>query len=418
MFEVMAVAVSILLFFFKNCVIDYIMQQNELLLDRLTLICSSVILRNLTISNASSILVDATHFNSPSLVQSAQRYIAQCLETFLESRMLDDLPLDVVRNLAAFVRAKQAEKSPLARSGVLVDLAMSKNEEWVALQDFPVPIIPKERHAPVLSPMLGARDPKLSPPPLTSMRKESGPGEMGVRPRLSSSRLNVSAVGSEEDELFTMDGLDGGEKDKERKDSVDKIEPSTPGKSGWKVASAPRCVHSHLLYISRNVFLLNYFRVDMKSIMAEAESTQSTANKIPTRRAGVPLTNSPSASPRAPPAPPLPSSSPRPPGAPWRTLATPTNVSGLLYKPPQPISPSTSQTPPATPVLKASKPEVERSQQSPGRTGSSSRSAIQGQQPNASTSASAQRPGMGPVISPSKQKSWKNTNVASVRRAS
>jgi inhibitor of Bruton tyrosine kinase len=381
----------------------------------LTLICSSVILRNLTVSNAGSILVDATHFNSPYLVESTQRYITQSLETFLESRMLDDLPLDVIRSLAKFVRAKQGDRSPLARSGVLLDLAMSKNEEWLALQDFPAPILPKERHTAVLSPVLRTKDPKLSPPPLTSMRPESVSSGIGIRPRLSSSKLNVGAVAPDGDELFTMDGLDCGEKDEEKKDIVEKVEPSTPSKGGWKVTSTPRYAMGHQLFIA--ILFNGFIRVDMKSIMAEAESSQSTSNKDHMRRPGVPLTTSLSASPRASPAHPLPGLSPRPPGAPWRPLTTPTNAPGPLYKPPLVVSPAT-QTPPVTLVSQVSKTEVERLQQSPGRSGISPRPAIPSQQPHVRTSTTLQRPSMGPVISPSKHMSGKNTNVASVRRRS
>jgi inhibitor of Bruton tyrosine kinase len=63
------------------------------------------------------------------------------LETLLEQRMLDDVPHRLVKQLAAFTRQKQAEKSLVSRTTVSFDILREKYAEWLAGEDFPEPII-------------------------------------------------------------------------------------------------------------------------------------------------------------------------------------------------------------------------------------------------------------------------------------
>ena len=63
------------------------------------------------------------------LRNSVQGYMARNMETLLESRMLDDLPMTLIRQLASFVRERQAEKLPVTRSGKLVEATMEKRKE-------------------------------------------------------------------------------------------------------------------------------------------------------------------------------------------------------------------------------------------------------------------------------------------------
>ena len=163
--------------------------------------------------------------------------------------MLDDLPVDIIKQLSKFVREQQEDKSPLSRSNVLVDLAMQRNAGWLALQDIPQPIVPTYSNV-----GLGGvgREARISPPGM--MKKEVSFGSPKVRPRVSSSKLNPGASGLGDDELFVMDGVESREQghghrqepplplseSKEGKEKV-AVGPSTPNKStGWKVASTPR----------------------------------------------------------------------------------------------------------------------------------------------------------------------------------
>ncbi|KAI0091451.1 hypothetical protein BDY19DRAFT_1030603 [Irpex rosettiformis] len=386
--------------------IDVMAVANELLLERLTLICSAIILKRVMMSNASSILVDATHFNSSALVRSVQKYIAQSMETCLECHMLDDLPVDIIKQLAKFVRDLQADKSPLSRSNILVDAAMRRNAEWVELQDFPQLIVPSLRG--LEKQMQIGREARVSPPALA--RKDGVSGSPTVRPQVSFSRLNAGTASMGEDELFVMDGVETqlsrkelpppSSRDEKEKDAI-QTAPSTPSKAGgWKVSSTPR--------------------VDMKSIMAEAETSKSTMNR-PAGRSGV----SPAASTNWRTPPPsstnLAISSSRGSsggGSPWKSLPPPAASGAINLSATASASPV--HTPPMTPKIKPTRIESETLLHSPQRSGS--RSMAQQQtiqpQPQSASSTTSQRPGMGPVISPARQMSWKNTGVVGVRRPS
>ncbi|KAJ7286245.1 hypothetical protein C8J57DRAFT_1446850 [Mycena rebaudengoi] len=218
---------------------DVMAAANELLLDRLVLICSSVILKWADINNACYILTDASHFYAQQLVASIQGYMTANMETLLESRLLDDLTPALVKQLSAFVSKKQAEKSPKTRSNFLIDRAMAAHAEWFALQDFPEPIIPSSRFP-------SRRDSaQLSPDPSKhSFRRRSGTASLSNSPvilaQAQSPVLN--------DDIFEMEDTD----------SLTLPAASIPFESAasptavpvWKAPSAPR--------------------VDMKAVMAEA----------------------------------------------------------------------------------------------------------------------------------------------------
>jgi hypothetical protein len=115
--------------------------QNELLLDRLVLLCSSVILAHVNVNNACFVLSESTHYQVQPLVEKLQEYISVNMETFLESRLLDDIPYSLVKQLSKFVRQRQMEKAPFSRGSMFVDKAMRKHAEWLALQDIPETIV-------------------------------------------------------------------------------------------------------------------------------------------------------------------------------------------------------------------------------------------------------------------------------------
>ena len=55
--------------------------------------------------------------------------------------MLDDVPHRLVKQLAAFIRQKQAEKSPVSRTTASFDILREKYAEWLGGEDFAEPII-------------------------------------------------------------------------------------------------------------------------------------------------------------------------------------------------------------------------------------------------------------------------------------
>ncbi|KAJ7074108.1 hypothetical protein C8F01DRAFT_1075722 [Mycena amicta] len=230
MFDTLAFAESvddILEFMF-----DVMAVADELLLDRLVLLCSEVILKWTDINNACYILAEASHYHAEQLVESIQGYLAANLETLLECNMLNDLTPSLIKQLSRFVAKKQTEKSPKTRTNFVVERAMALHREWLALQDIPEPIAPSSR--------VPGRKAPLSPE-LAPRRKRSGTVSL-----LSSPVIAPQASSTAIDEIFEIDDAE--------LETVLSTTPKNPVPV-WKAASVPR--------------------VDMKAVMAEAAQRQN-----------------------------------------------------------------------------------------------------------------------------------------------
>ena len=104
-------------------------------MERLVLVCASVILARCNLHNACSILEDATYYHIEPLVERLQEYLATNMETFLESHMLDEISDPLVKQLEQFVRTRQLEKSPFTRSDSFVNQLMEKHAGWLGELD-------------------------------------------------------------------------------------------------------------------------------------------------------------------------------------------------------------------------------------------------------------------------------------------
>lgn len=186
---------------------DLFYPQNELLLDRLLLICSSIILNYVTVHNVCSILADFSFLDCTHLMDRLHRYIAVNMETLLESRMLDDLTPHLIRSIASSVRHHQQLKLPVSRSHLLANQAMQKPEivSWLAEQDIPRPIVRSARQEKEVSAKM-SMSPRLSPK--RSRRVSVPPSPMSspvVRPAQSQRVISGPPQG---DDLFAMDDAD------------------------------------------------------------------------------------------------------------------------------------------------------------------------------------------------------------------
>lgn len=215
---------------------------NELLLDRLMLLCSQVILKYLDVYNACYLLTDATHINATHLVERLQSYITANLEMMLEGRMLEDLDLSVVRQLSEYIRSAQMTKSPVSRSNLLANEALRKHAKWLAQQDVPVVFEPVDR------PQAHRDSPKSLTPGLTRTRPISS---LSMRPAADSRK--AADAGPSGDELFAMDEVPSSD-----------ITPNHPVPA---VAEPSGAVPVWKRSISTP-------RTDLKAIMAEAENTK------------------------------------------------------------------------------------------------------------------------------------------------
>ncbi|KAH7923696.1 hypothetical protein BV22DRAFT_1036046 [Leucogyrophana mollusca] len=241
---------------------DVMAAANELLLDRLVLLCSQVILKYMNISNVCYLLTDASHFHAVDLVESVQEYMAANLEVLLEGKMLDDLAPPLIKQLSEYVRTSQAHKSPVSRSNKLAKEALERHREWLALQDIPQPFVPtstgkahtnKESSPRLSPPSRRKRLPSLGNTPMVSPVLRPQPS-----PRMLSSREPSG------DDIFIMDDADAVPALELTKSEAAVVENAPKPAAVWKrTSSAPR--------------------TDLKSIMAEAESrnTLPSARKLP-----------------------------------------------------------------------------------------------------------------------------------------
>ncbi|KAF7770867.1 hypothetical protein Agabi119p4_6841 [Agaricus bisporus var. burnettii] len=201
---------------------------NELLVDRLVLLCSEVILTYTSLHNACYVLYLATYYSATQLIDRVQSFITANMELFLQSYMLDDIPLDLLTQLSNYAQEKQKEKAPFVRGGVLEEGVMEKWRKWVEDLDVPIPIVRSNKPW---------KEKKGLPLPDFGKDKRGG-REKGLRRPPSG------------DDIFIMD-------------DTDLLSPqlgssSTPGPA-WKVYVAPK--------------------VDMKSVMAEAAASQIKPSK-------------------------------------------------------------------------------------------------------------------------------------------
>lgn len=335
---------------------------NELLLDRLVLLCSRVIQARIAIPNATSILAEATYYHATALVDSVQGYMARNLETLLEHRMLDELPADLVKQFSAFVRAEQTRKAPVSRSGRIAAEAVARHREWVDMQDWPSPVVRSTQPRP---PPIRKREPRSPPVRAAEVRKSVGEDGDG--------------------EVFVMDGVDAipplslsspVPPPKRPQHAASPSLPVEPKAGGWKVPTvAPK--------------------VDMKAIMAE---TAASTLRPPQAGPSVPRTSAASdavnwRSPqRKPSMSALADNTPRAPagGSPWKPIAPVSSMANLA------AGGSPVATPPMTPQMRATRSRDEVSS---------------AKQP----APASPRPGMGPVFSPSKQLPPKGT-ASPIRR--
>lgn len=146
--------------------------------------------------NVCALLADSSYFHATELVGRLQTYMAMNLECLLENRILEDMDMDLIGQLAKAIQLEQAKKLHISRSNHLVDQALEKHADWLKLQDIPQPIVRSSKAilAPRQSPRLSPTPPAVGKP-ATRSPPRSIPESPVNRPR----RDNVG------DDIFEMD---------------------------------------------------------------------------------------------------------------------------------------------------------------------------------------------------------------------
>ncbi|KAF4978600.1 hypothetical protein FZEAL_5049 [Fusarium zealandicum] len=102
---------------FSELVLDVMSAANELMLDRLSQVCQSLIGKFVTTRNVSNLLNEISPCSVPEFKDAGLEYICLQLESMLENHLLDDLDEDLVLELDEVVRDNQLARFPFARSG-------------------------------------------------------------------------------------------------------------------------------------------------------------------------------------------------------------------------------------------------------------------------------------------------------------
>ncbi|PPR01555.1 hypothetical protein CVT24_005881 [Panaeolus cyanescens] len=364
---------------------DVLAGANELLLDRLILLCSSVILNFTSISNACFVLSDATYYHSPQLMERLQNFMAVNLESLLESRLLDDIPYALVKQLSRYIKERQTEKSPFSRSDIFVNEMLIKHADWLKDIDIPQTIVRTVNAASFRRDPSGAGNLKISPPaPARTPQRPSHAKEVVI---ISSSPMLRRPPS--DDDIFMMDEP---ETPAEVLGSTPTPSPAPLPRPMWKPQSSQR--------------------VDMKAVMAEAatmshasSSRQQKPNQGTTGSSTTP-SRTPSFDPSRPPYPFDGSGTPtkgtsRSSGPAWRSTSTTTPGSSSAF-------PALSSTPPTQSSMSQARDSPRPTL--PLRTPHSVPApATPDRQPSA--------PGLGPVINPSKQPKPSSTRSVSGGKA-
>lgn len=123
--------------------IDYLTEilgaSNELLLDRLKLICSSLLRARTSPTNIAALLTIADTFYALPLKEASLLYCAQNLESLLEGGMLDDLEHRMIRDLAQFVKKKQDDRLHKSLQSDFLSALMLKHQDYCDSLDIPPP---------------------------------------------------------------------------------------------------------------------------------------------------------------------------------------------------------------------------------------------------------------------------------------
>ncbi|KAI9440915.1 hypothetical protein H4582DRAFT_1811180 [Lactarius indigo] len=366
-----------------DLLLDVMSAANELLLDRLLLICSSILVKYITINNISAVYMEAASLHCEQLMDSLHQYMSVNMETLLEARLLDDLPPRLVRQLSSAVRGFQAAKSPFSRMQFPVNLAAAvhAHHEWIAKQDIPGPIVRSQPKS----------QPKPSP---KASRKSSLPTSPGSKPTLPRTPL-LSNTG---EDLFAMDEALVPPLNLDSTASTSEL-GQTPKAGPWKGKSTTT-------------------KVDMKTILAEAEEMQAASRptQLPTAGALTPVQRqrsgdrlrvsfSLSKTPDSPNSGSLNTSRATPTPA-WRIPAHGPHSRDPSSYPPDHGRAAKTPPSPARTLARTSSVGTQAAPMSQlsGTPMAMQRSRSSQSSPGLSTLAPPNRPGLGPVISPSKSK--------------
>lgn len=172
---------------FIDFVVEVMAAANELLLDRLKLVCCMLLRRRVTPQNVSAIMTDAHFYHALSLKTACMDYSARTMETLLESGALEELEHAILRDFTRYVRERQDERLHRRVATDHVAALIVKHQDYYDDLDIPKPSLglsalklkPRIR-SPQLAPADSRRSGRVLPSPANS--PELRPLSVGADP--------------------------------------------------------------------------------------------------------------------------------------------------------------------------------------------------------------------------------------------
>lgn len=182
-------------------------------------------------------------------MERLQSFLAVNLESFLGSRLLDEIPYALVKQLSKYIKERQLDKSPFSRSDIFANELLVKHADWLQEIDIPQTIVRTVNASSFRREPSGAGNLKISPP--TPAKTPQRPSHPKV---VLSSSPTLRRLPSDDD-IFQMDEP---ETTTEAQTPVPALSPSVPqSKPMWKPQSTQRCViNFFVLYIPLIIVLV------------------------------------------------------------------------------------------------------------------------------------------------------------------
>jgi hypothetical protein len=154
-----------------------------------------VVIRHCNAYNAASLACEANFYQATTLKLSIFDYIISCMETMLESGLLDDMDDETLGELIRVIAEKQGKKLWVSRSQKLLKEAMENHKDWLTLQDIPTPRVRQPFKWKPRSPMLSSTETMT---PVKDRRR-------GTPSPIASPELQPIPSSSTVDDIFAMD---------------------------------------------------------------------------------------------------------------------------------------------------------------------------------------------------------------------
>ncbi|TIB71205.1 hypothetical protein E3Q23_03859 [Wallemia mellicola] len=192
-----------------DIIFEVLQYANELMIDKMKLICAATIRPFITLNTAQDIAERANYLECHELVDSIMEDLTTQLESALEKHALDDLSDELLNVLNGHIRKRQDEHSPIRQVyQALLDVMVESNREWLNDQDIPQPIL--QTHIKYWN-KTSSRSPKFGPSsygrslimsPTNALRAHASPPVTpDIAPLSLTSTANIPPI----DDIFDMD---------------------------------------------------------------------------------------------------------------------------------------------------------------------------------------------------------------------